>query len=90
MSLIDPENRLEIIGGGKFGLLILCDHASNMLPQGYGRLELAAAEFERHIAYDIGVRDLTLALAAKLDCPAILSRYSRRLIDPTGAPAIRS
>lgn len=52
MSLIDPENRLEIIGGGKFGLLILCDHASNMLPQGYGRLGLAAAEFERHIAYD--------------------------------------
>ena len=66
---MDQEICFEIIGGGKLELLILCDHASNMLPHGYGKLGLAPAEFERHIAYDIGARDLTLALAARLDCP---------------------
>ena len=37
---------------------------------------------ERHIAYDIGAADLTRALAARLDAPAVLSTFSRLLIDP--------
>jgi len=36
MSLIDPENCSAIVGGGRLGLLISRDHASNVLPQGYG------------------------------------------------------
>jgi len=82
MSLTDPENGFEIMAGGNLGLLLICDHASSALPPRYGSLGLAAGEFERHIAYDIGAREVTLALAAKLDCPAVLSRYSRLLIDP--------
>ncbi len=68
--------------GGNPGLLIVCDHASNALPAGYGSLGLPAAEFERHIAYDIGADGVVRALAAHLDCPAVLSRFSRLLIDP--------
>lgn len=82
MSLTDPENGFEIMAGGNLGLLLICDHASSALPPRYGSLGLAAGEFERHIAYDIGAREVTLGLAAKLDCPAVLSRYSRLLIDP--------
>ena len=63
-------------------LLLLCDHASNHLPAAYGSLGLPPAQFARHIAYDIGARDLTLALAEKLRAPAVLSCYSRLLIDP--------
>ena len=63
-------------------LLIVCDHASNEMPPGYGTLGLPAEDFERHIAYDIGVDGMTRALSAHLDCPAILSRFSRLLIDP--------
>ena len=51
MRLTVPENCFEIIDGGKLGLLINCDHASNILPQGYGRPGLAAAQFERRIAH---------------------------------------
>ncbi len=80
------ENGFEIMAGGNLGLLLICDLASSALPQRYGRLGLAAAQFERHIAYDIGARAVTLALAAKLDCPAVLSRYSRLLIDPNRGP----
>ena len=63
-------------------LLIVCDHASNERPPGYDNLGLPESEFERHIAYDIGVDGLTRALAEHLDCPAVLSRFSRLVIDP--------
>ena len=36
----------------------------------------------RHIAYDIGAEGVTRALADRLDAPAILSRFSRLVIDP--------
>lgn len=62
-------------------LLLLCDHASNVLPSSYGTLGLGAADMQRHIAYDIGAAALTRGLAARLGVPAILSWYSRLLID---------
>ena len=48
----------------------------------YGTLGLPAAQLERHIAYDIGVAPIVRALAARLDAPAVMTRYSRLLIDP--------
>ena len=64
------------------GVLLLCDHASNALPQPYGRLGLPEAEFERHIAYDIGAATATRTMAAILRAPALMTTYSRLLIDP--------
>nr|WP_246252389.1 N-formylglutamate amidohydrolase [Ancylobacter pratisalsi] len=64
------------------GLLIICDHASNAVPPAYDALGLPPAELERHIAYDIGVAGVTRRLAATLGCPAVLSCFSRLLIDP--------
>ena len=64
------------------GVLLICDHASNVIPPGYGGLGLRREALDRHIAYDIGAADLTRALAACLKAPAVLSTYSRLLIDP--------
>jgi len=72
----------EIVPGGDARLLLLCDHAANALPPGYGTLGLPESELARHIAYDIGAAAVTRALAARLGAPAILTRYSRLLIDP--------
>lgn len=63
------------------GLLLLCDHARNALPAEYGTLGLAPGQFQRHIAYDIGAEALTRGLSRRLAAPALLSRYSRLLID---------
>jgi predicted N-formylglutamate amidohydrolase len=71
-----------IIGDPALGLVILADHATNRLPPEYGSLGLALSELQRHIAYDIGIEALTRALAAKTGAPAVLSRFSRLLIDP--------
>lgn len=64
------------------GLLLLCDHASNALPASYGTLGLSHQQFQRHIAYDIGAGAVTRALAKKLNVPALLTCFSRLLIDP--------
>ena len=64
------------------GVLLLCDHASNALPPAYGRLGLAEAQFDRHIAYDIGAAAATQAMAEALGAPALMTTFSRLLIDP--------
>jgi predicted N-formylglutamate amidohydrolase len=64
------------------GALIVCDHASNAIPPGLGALGLPRAALEGHIAYDIGAAEVTRALAAELGAPAVLSTYSRLVIDP--------
>ncbi len=64
--------------------LVTCDHAANTVPdfvQG-GCLGVAPADMARHIAYDVGAAGLTRALAAHLGGAAILSNFSRLVIDP--------
>ncbi|KGJ04263.1 Predicted N-formylglutamate amidohydrolase [Paracoccus halophilus] len=64
--------------------LLTCDHATNRVPEWLngGDLGIAPADMARHIAYDIGAAGLTRALADRLEAPAILSDFSRLVIDP--------
>lgn len=74
---------VEVIAGDPAtGLLLLCDHAANAMPPELGSLGLPPEQLERHIAYDIGAAEMTRALAAALGAPAVLSHFSRLLIDP--------
>jgi predicted N-formylglutamate amidohydrolase len=73
---------VAIDGDAGGGFLILCDHASNRVPPEYGDLGLPQTEFARHIAFDPGAAMVTRRLAAKLGAPAVLSTFSRLLIDP--------
>jgi len=62
--------------------IFVCDHASNAIPAEYGNLGLDPLQLQRHIAYDIGADALTRALAKEMAAPAVLSHFSRLLIDP--------
>jgi predicted N-formylglutamate amidohydrolase len=68
-------------GAADSGVVILCDHAGNAFPEDYGTLGLPASELERHIAYDIGCAEVTRLMSAALGVPAVMTRYSRLLID---------
>ncbi len=82
-AILDAFSPVEAIPGRMdAGVLFLCDHASNALPPEYGSLGLEPAQFDRHIAYDIGAAFVTRALAARFGAPALLTRFSRLLIDP--------
>lgn len=67
--------------------VLLCDHADNALPEAYGTLGLPPGQLERHIAYDIGAAGVVRRSQSLLDAAsrhgavAVLSRYSRLLVD---------
>ena len=65
-------------------IICICDHASNIVPQFWGPngLGLKKSEMNRHIAFDLGAKDLTLQLAKLFNGPAVLSNFSRLVIDP--------
>ena len=77
-----PDSYELLDGDLDGGVLILADHASNFVPPEYGGLGLSKREFSRHIACDIGVGALARDLAQRLGAPAILTTFSRLLIDP--------
>ena len=73
----------ELVEGDRsLGLVLLADHAKRSLPDEYGDLGLPAAEFQRHIAYDIGVEAVTRRLARLTGAPAVIAGFSRLLVDP--------
>ncbi len=76
------ESFIILPGRVDAGLLLVCDHAANAFPPGYGTLGLPVDQLQRHIAYDIGAAAVTRAIAAALGAPAVLTRFSRLLIDP--------
>ena len=82
ISAEERDSHRILPGRSDRGLVILCDHAGNAIPEGYGTLGLPAEQLKRHIAYDIGVAPIVEALAGALGAPAVMTRYSRLLIDP--------
>jgi predicted N-formylglutamate amidohydrolase len=80
IALFQPFEIVE--GSRRRGIVLVADHAGRAVPDEYGDLGLPPSEFERHIAYDIGVENVTRRLAAALDAPAVMARFSRLLIDP--------
>ncbi|PJK30018.1 N-formylglutamate amidohydrolase [Minwuia thermotolerans] len=61
--------------------LLICDHASNALPRGYGSLGIAEEKMFEHIAWDVGAAAVTRRLSELLDAPAILAGLSRLFVD---------
>ncbi len=72
-SVINPD--------GKSKCLLVCDHASNRVPQKLGSLGLEREELEKHSSWDIGALAMTERLCALLDARAIVANYSRMVID---------
>ena len=65
----------------KSNFLIICDHASNFIPNEYKNLGLSEDILDTHIAYDIGVKEVALNISLSLRCPLIMTNFSRLLID---------
>ena len=71
---------------GRARVLLVCDHASRVVPAHLNRLGLDLGHFDKHIAYDIGAAAITRLLAERLDAPAILGGVSRLVVDLNRAP----
>ena len=66
---------------------MLGDHAGREIPRSLGDLGLHAPEWDRHIAWDIGVAGLGEVLSQRLGATFIRQRYSRLVIDCNRDPA---
>ncbi len=76
-------NSFDIVrGAGGTSVIVICDHATNLVPPEYGTLGLDDIQLNRHIGYDIGALPVALGLGQRLGATVISSRFSRLLIDP--------
>lgn len=66
---------------GHSPFVLVCDHASNRLPERYGTLGLTQSERVSHIAWDPGALAVSLRLVDLLDAPLVQSTVSRLIID---------
>ena len=74
---------------GASAFLLVADHAGRRRPRALGDLGVRPADWDRHVAYDIGIEAVGACLARALDAPLIEQRYSRLVIDcnrPPGHP----
>lgn len=67
--------------GGSSPFVLVCDHASNAIPERYGDMGLTETERLSHIAWDPGALELSRGLSARLDAPLVASHVSRLVID---------
>lgn len=77
-AVLDPDGAAPVV--------LICDHASRAMPAAMGTLGVGAEALDRHIAWDIGARELTERLSLALDAPAVLAGYSRLLVDLNRQP----
>ena len=77
----DPPPVTVQNAGGASPFLLVADHAGVASPHALGRLGVAASEWQRHIAWDIGIAGLARMLSDALHATLIRQNYSRLVID---------
>lgn len=87
-GLLEAEEppALVVNGDGRSPYVLICEHGSNRLPRRLGSLGLAAADLERHIAWDLGAEQVARRLSRLTDAPLVLQRYSRLAYDCNRPP----
>ncbi|AKU92541.1 N-formylglutamate amidohydrolase [Vulgatibacter incomptus] len=79
-EVTDAYEALE--GAPDATVFLTCEHASERLPEGYAWHGDDARLVGTHWAFDLGARELVFDLAEAMRAPAVLSRFSRLLVDP--------
>jgi predicted N-formylglutamate amidohydrolase len=83
----DEPHPLEMLNrNADSDFLLICEHAGRRIPRGLGTLGLGEEDLRRHIAWDIGARDVAMALSDLLPAPLYMQRYSRLVCDCNRRP----
>lgn len=88
-SLLGPDEppAVEIVNAnGNSNVVLVCDHASNRVPQRLGNLGLDTTQLANHIGWDPGAADVARRLSVHLHASLVLSGYSRLVIDCNRPP----
>lgn len=80
---VPSEEAFDFVeGSADAPVFITCEHASERLFEPYVLAGRDARLVGTHWAFDPGAAELTRELAAALDAPAVLARFSRLIVDP--------
>ncbi len=93
MSLLGPFDPHPVRLSNPCGaspFLLVSDHAGRRRPASLGDLGLPRRDWNRHIAYDLGIKGTGGLLARTLDAPLVEQRYSRLVIDCNRPPGHES
>lgn len=75
-------------------ILLVCEHASNHIPERYNDLGLTEADKASHAAWDLGAQAVSEHLSSMLDATLVMSTVSRLVYDcnrpPTSKDAMRA
>ncbi|MDD9906227.1 MAG: N-formylglutamate amidohydrolase [Rhodospirillaceae bacterium] len=82
----DPAPATVLNAAGRATAVVVCDHGGEAVPAKLDGLGLDPADRARHIAWDIGASATARELAQRLDAPAVLSSFSRLVIDLNRPP----
>lgn len=71
---------------GRGQIVLVCEHASNVVPEAWRSLGLSQAQLDAHIAWDPGALGLARGLSRRLDATLIHATVSRLVYDCNRAP----
>ncbi|SFE27083.1 N-formylglutamate amidohydrolase [Roseivivax sediminis] len=71
---------------GRSPFVLVCEHAALAIPEELDALGLAPEARDSHAAWDIGARDVAVALAEGLDAPLVAGTLSRLVYDCNRPP----
>ncbi len=86
LSKSDGESVVVERPQGGSAVLVVCEHASRMLPERYGTLGLPADALNSHIAWDPGALAVAQGISAALDATLVHQRVSRLIYDCNRPP----
>lgn len=81
MTVVETRN-----ADSSAGVVFVCEHASNHIPERYAALGLDAATLESHVAWDLGALPLAEALARHFEAPLVAACVSRLVYDCNRPP----
>ena len=82
----EPPASTTINAEGSSPIVLICEHASNRMPQALRSLGLSEVDLTRHIAYDIGAEGTARLMSKLLNAPLIIQNYSRLAYDCNRSP----
>lgn len=78
---------VQIINESAVGpFVFVCEHASNRIPAAYNHVGISQGAQTSHAGWDIGAKELSVALSNKLASPLVSSTVSRLIYDCNRAP----
>lgn len=78
-TLLNPDNSSPVF--------LIADHASRNIPDEYNSLDIEDVSLlRRHVAWDIGIEDVTRRMCERMDATGIFATFSRLFIDANRYP----